>query len=78
MNFIEAYDLGKSKYKYNEKYDYYTFLPHEIYLDKEVCSQYDIFRCTKSVSAIYVSEKVKMLIKDNKWLAFEFYKQRIM
>lgn len=77
LNFIEAYDLDKSKYKYNEKYDYYTFLPHETYLDKTVCGQYDIFRCTKSVSAIYVSEKIKQLIEDNKWVGFELQKQRI-
>lgn len=77
LNFIEAYDLNKSKYKYNDKYDYYTFLPHETYLDKTVCNQYDIFRCSKSVSAIYVSEKLKMLIEDNKWEGFEFHKQRI-
>ena len=77
LNFIEAYDLDKSKYKYNEKYDCYTFLPHETYLDKTVCGQYDIFRCTKSVSAIYVSEKIKQLIEDNKWVGFELQKQRI-
>jgi len=77
LNFIEAYDLNKSIYKYNEKYDYYTFLPHETYLNSKVCEQYDIFRCLKSVSAIYVSEKVKVLTEDNNWIGFELYKQRI-
>lgn len=77
LNFIEAYDFDKSKYKYNKKYDYYIFLPHETYLNKTVCGHYDIFRCVKSVSRIYVSEKIKQLIEDNKWVGFELLKQRI-
>ena len=28
-NFIDAFDMEKSKYRYNEKYDFYTFIPKE-------------------------------------------------
>ena len=31
-NFIDAFDMEKSKYKYNEKYDFYTFMPMETFL----------------------------------------------
>lgn len=48
-NFIDAFDMEKSKYKYNEKYDFYTFMPKAAYLNSSVCSEYDIFRCSKSV-----------------------------
>ena len=56
-NFIDAFDLTKSKYKYNEKYDMYTFMPKQTFLNLENCKGYDIFRCSKSVAGIYVSEK---------------------
>lgn len=77
-NFIDAYDMNKSQYKYNEKYDFYNFLPHGIYLDSNICSQYDIFRCKKSVSVLYVSDKIKNLIDSNLWIGFEFYKQKMI
>ncbi|MDZ5610635.1 hypothetical protein U2I54_27475 [Bacillus pseudomycoides] len=77
LNFIEAYDLEKSKYKYNEKYSVYTFLPHETYLDEKVCSNYDIFRCKKSILSLYVSQKIKDLAHDNQWIGFEFYPQKL-
>lgn len=75
-NFIDAFDMEKSKYKYNEKYDYYTFMPRETYLNKSICSKYDIFRCLKSVAAIYVSERIKKIVEDNHWVGFAFYKQQ--
>lgn len=74
-NFIDAYDMEKSKYRYNEKYDFYTFMPMQTYLNKRVCSGYDIFRCSKNVPAIYVSAKVKRLAENNGWKGFAFYKQ---
>lgn len=37
-NFIDAFDMKRSKYKYNEKYDFYTFLPKETYLDRSLCN----------------------------------------
>lgn len=74
-NFIDAFDMDKSKYKYNEKYNLYTFIPQAIYLNKEVCSQYDIFRCSKSVAAICVSNKIKEIVEENNWIGFEFYEQ---
>lgn len=75
-NFIDAFDMEKSKYKYNEKYDFYTFIPKEIFLDQSICSGYDIFRCSKSVAAIYVSEQIKKIAEDNHWIGFAFYEQK--
>lgn len=75
-NFIDAYDMDKSQYKYNEKYNFYTFMPHETYLDDKVCCQHDIFRCKKSVAPLYVSEKIKKLVERNNWIGFDFYKQK--
>lgn len=71
-NFIDAFDMEKSKYSYNEKYNLYTFVPKDTYIDESVCSKYDIFRCSKSVVGIYVSEKIKNIIEDNQWVGFTF------
>lgn len=76
VNFIDAFDMEKSKYKYNEKYDFYTFAPKETYLNKRVCLGYDIFRCLKSVSSIYVSEQIKKIVENNHWIGFAFYEQQ--
>ena len=76
LNFIEAYNLTESEFTYNEKYNLYTFLPHNTVLDAEICSGYDIFRANKNKMIIYVSEKVKRIVKENGWTGFEFYKQR--
>lgn len=46
-NFIDAFDMKKSKYSYNEKYDFYTFMPRETYLNKSICSEYDILDVQK-------------------------------
>lgn len=75
-NFIDAFDMNKSKYKYNEKYDFYTFFPKDTYLDKNICSKYDIFRCSKSVATIYVSNKIKQIVEKNHWVGFTFYEQQ--
>lgn len=75
-NFIDAFDMEKSKYKYNAKYDFYTFIPNETYLDKKACSEYDVFRCSKSVASIYVSEQIKKIVEDNHWVGFAFYEQQ--
>ena len=74
-NFIDAFDMEKSKYRYNEKYDLYTFIPQETYLNEEVCREYDIFRSSKSVASIYVSQKIKETIEENNWIGFDFYRQ---
>lgn len=71
-NFIDAFDMERSKYKYNAKYDFYTFIPKETYLNQSVCLEYDIFRCSKSVAAIYVSEKIKQIVELNNWIGFAF------
>ena len=75
-NFIDGYDLDKSEYKYNEKYDHYNFLPHTTYLKKEICGQYDIFRCKKFTIPLYVSEKIKKIIEENQWIGFDFTKEK--
>ena len=74
-NFIDAFDMERSKYKYNAKYDFYTFIPKETYLNQSVCLEYDIFRCSKSVAAIYVSEKIKQIVELNNWIGFAFNEQ---
>ena len=74
-NFIDAFDMEKSKYKYDEKYNYYTFLPKDTYINESICSKYDIFRCSRSVAAIYVSEKIRQIVIENQWIGFCFYKQ---
>lgn len=76
VSFIDAFDMEKSKYKYNEKYDFYTFIPKETYLNKSVCMEHDIFRCSKSVASIYVSEQIKKIVEDNHWIGFAFYEQQ--
>lgn len=74
-NFIDAFDMERSKYKYNAKYDFYTFIPKDTYLNQSVCSEYDIFRCSKSVAAIYVSDKIKQIVELNNWIGFAFNEQ---
>ena len=75
-NFIDAFDMEKSKYSYNEEYNFYTFIPKETYLNESVCSKYDIFRCSKSVAGIYVSEKIRQIVNENQWIGFCFYEQQ--
>ncbi len=75
-NFIDAFDMNRSKYKYDEKYNYYLFMPMETYLNKDICSKYDIFRCLKSVATIYVSEKIRKIVENNQWVGFSFYEQQ--
>lgn len=74
LNHIEAIDMDKSDYTYNEKYDLYSFIPHTTYLNKDVCSNYDIFRASKRSSVIYVSQKIKDIVEEKNWIGFEFYK----
>lgn len=76
VNFIDAFDMEKSKYKYNDKYNFYTFIPQETYLNKYVCLEHDIFRSSKSAASIYVSEKIKKIVEDNHWIGFVFYEQQ--
>lgn len=69
-NFIEAYDMEKSKYEYNEKYDFYNFLPHDIVMNQEVCCKYDFFRCKKFNVPIYISQRIRDEIVSNGWTGF--------
>lgn len=71
-NFIDAFDMERSQYKFNEKYDYYTFLPGKIVLSKTACDGYDIFRCSKSTAGIYVSAKFQHIILNHKFTGFAF------
>lgn len=38
----------------------------ETYLNRNICDKYDTFRCSKSVSSIYVSEKIRKIIEHNR------------
>lgn len=69
---IEAYDMEKSKYKYIPKYNVYSFNPMEIVFNKGACSKYDIFRCSKNVAVIYVSERFRELVISNGLTGFGF------
>ena len=66
-NFIEAYDMEESEYDYIEKMNVYVFKPHGIVMNQDECSKYDIFRCNKFVSIIYVSQRVRDEIISNGW-----------
>jgi len=77
LNHIEAIDLNKSKHDYDEGLDMYWFLPRAIYLDESVCQGNDIFRPSKDTSSIYVSQKVKDLIEEHRWVGFKFRKEKI-
>ena len=47
LDCIEAIDLEKSKYDYDEEFNVYWFMPRSIYLNPSACSGHDIFRATK-------------------------------
>lgn len=74
-NFIDGFDMQKSKYKYNEKYNMYTFIPNKTYLNMEKCREFDIFRCNQSPAVIYVSQRIVDLINENKLSGFAFTPQ---
>ena len=48
-NFIDAFDMERSKYKYNAKYDFYTFILKETYLNQSICLEYDILDVPKAL-----------------------------
>lgn len=73
--FVDCYDMDKSEYRYNTKYDVYTFIPMKTYLNADVCKDEDVFRALKSPSNIYVSEKVYSIIKENQFTAFSLKMQ---
>lgn len=75
-NFIDAFDMERSEYRYIEKYNAYAFIPHKTYLNLNVCQKYDIFRCNKSPASIYVSERFRKIIVDNNFNCFFFYNQK--
>lgn len=62
-DFIDAFDIEKSSYRYNEKYNFYSFIPMETYLNEKECAGHDVFRCCRSVASIYVSERVKAIVE---------------
>ena len=74
-NFIDAFDMNKSNYKYNEKYNVYTFIPQQIFMNFDECRKYDIFRADKSVAGIYVSDKICDILKDN-FIGFKLVEQK--
>ena len=75
LNVIEAYDMEKSKYNFNETLKKNMFLPMGECLDKEVCKEYDVFRAIESTTPLYVSEKIKRVVEESEWIGFDFYKQ---
>ncbi len=75
QNYIDAFDMERSQYKYNQEYDFYTFIPKKTYMNTNNCLGYDIFRADKSPSTIFVSEKFKTSIEENRFTGFAFSKQ---
>lgn len=73
-NFIQAYDLENSQYRYIEKYDVYSFSPMKIMFNKDICDNYDIFRCSLDRIPIYVNERLYNAILNNGLVGFEFLK----
>lgn len=71
-NFIDAFDMEKSEYIYDEEFDCYDFIPMKTYFNFENCKGYDIFRCSKSPVCIYVSEKFRSIIESNEFTGFLF------
>ena len=69
-DFIDAFDIEKSSYRYNEKYNFYSFIPTETYLNEKECAGHDVFRCCRSVASIYVSERVKAIVEKMDWFCF--------
>lgn len=73
-NFIEAYDMERSMYKYLEKYNAYMFFPMKTVFVESECSQYDIFRCVKDPVPLYVSQRFYEIIKSAGYEGFSFHK----
>lgn len=73
--FIDAYDMNKSEYSYNQKYDAYFFKPMRVYLNQSVCEGEDVFRCKKEPVPIYVSERFRQIIQENGFSGFCFVPQ---
>lgn len=71
-NFLEAYDMDKSKFRYLEKYNAYVFIPKCTFLSRHICDKHDIFRCSQNVSCIYISEKLYEIIVRKKFSGFKF------
>lgn len=75
-NFIDAYNMEKSKYRYNQKHNIYFFMPMDIYMNENVCNNYDIFRCNQNNTHIYVSEKIKSIIENQGLTGVKFLPQK--
>ncbi len=71
-NFIDAFDMQRSKFVHNEEYDFYTFVPKKTFMNTKECAGYDIFRCKRSLSNIFVSQKFKDIVEKNQWTGFHF------
>lgn len=71
-NFIEAYDMEKSKYTYLAKFDTYMFFPMKTVFDENECSKYDVFRCVKDSPALYVSQRFCDVVNNAGFEGFSF------
>lgn len=74
-NFIDAYDMSKTSFRYNEKYNSYSFTPNKIFLNVDICQNHDIFRCEKHPAIIYVSQRMKDIVDEKNWIGFAFHQQ---
>lgn len=64
-NFMDAFDMKRSKYKYNEKYDFYTFLPKETYsVLQEKINAYIVFCEEHQYNQIYPNMLIEYAILE--------------
>ena len=77
LNFIEAIDMDKSEYTYEEEFDAYFFLPHTTYFNEKMCQNFDFFRDIREIVPIYVSQKIKDIIEKEEWIGFDFFEQQM-
>lgn len=70
LNWIDGIDMEASEWEYEEEDDAYFFEPKGMVLDEQKCEGYDIFRCTKDIICIFVSEKIKKIFEKNNWQWF--------
>ena len=71
-NFIDAYDMDKSDYRYIERYNIYSFNPMKIVFDDNACKKFDIFRCIKDITPLYISSRLHDIIIMNQLTGFDY------
>lgn len=69
---IDGINLEYSRYDHLEEYDMYTFWGNYICFNKAKIEGLDLFKDVKAPNAIFVSEKIKNIFKENNWQTMNF------